>query len=128
MSEPSAKHEIVVVKVKDDIDLVINIGSEHGVKEGDTFLVYHLDTEEMKDPITGESLGFLETVRGTGVAAHVQSKMTTIRSNRREKPRKVVSRAGTGVLASLMGETIEYSEPETVLFEEPKLGDKVKKV
>lgn len=128
MSESNTKLEIVVVKVKNDINLVINIGSENGIKEGDKFLVYHLDTEETKDPITGESLGYLETVRGTGVAVHVQPKMTTIESNRKEKPRKVVSRHGAGVLASLMAETIEYPEPELVPFDDPQIGDKVKKI
>lgn len=128
MSESNTKREIVVVKVKNDIRLVINVGSEHGIKEGDKFLVYHVDDEEMKDPITGESLGYLETVRGTGVAVHVQHKMTTIESNRKEKPRKVVSRSGYGSLASLMGETVEYPEPELVPFDDPQLGDKVKKI
>jgi hypothetical protein len=128
MSESNLKQEIVVIKVKDDIHLVINIGAEYGVKEGDKFLVYHIDDEEMKDPITGESLGFLETVRGTGVAEHVQPKMTTVRSNRREKPRKVVSKSGYGTLALLMGETVEYPEPEIIPFESPCEGDKVKKI
>ncbi len=128
MSESNTKREIVVIKVKSDTSLAINIGSEHGIKEGDKFLVYHVDSEEMKDPITGESLGFLETVRGTGVAVHVQSKMTTIESNRREKRRKVVSRPGSGGFALLMGETVEYTEPEVVPFDEPQVGDKVKKI
>ncbi len=128
MSESNTKREIVVIKVKSDTSLAINVGSEHGIKEGDKFLVYHVDSEEMKDPITGESLGFLETVRGTGVAVHVQSKMTTIESNRREKRRKIVSRSGSGAFASLMGETVEYTEPEIVPFDEPQVGDKVKKI
>ena len=128
MSNLTTKSEIVVVKVKNDIDLVINVGAEHGIKEGDKFLVYHIDPEELMDPITGESLGYLETVRGTGVAVHVQPKMTTIKSNRKESPRKVVSRSGYGALASLMGETVEYSEPELIPFDEPEVGDKVKKI
>lgn len=130
MSESNTKREIVVAKVKNDFSLVINIGSEDGIKKGDKFLVYHVETEEMKDPITGESLGYLETVRGTGEAVHVQPKMTTIESNRKEKPRKVVTRHGTGVniLSSLMGETVEYPEPESAPFDNPQVGDKVKKI
>jgi Flagellar assembly protein T, C-terminal domain len=128
MSDSNIKREILVVSVKSDISLVINLGSEHGIKEGDKFLIYHVDSEEMKDPITGESLGYLETIRGTGVADHVQPKMTTLKSNRKERPRKLVSRSGYGALASLMGGTVEYLEPETVPFDGPQVGDKVKKI
>ncbi|ERL41778.1 FlgT C-terminal domain-containing protein [Pasteurella multocida] len=128
MSESNSKREIVVVKVQNDTKIVINVGSDHGIKVGDKFLVYYVDPEELIDPITGESLGQLETVRGTGSAVHVQPKMTTIESNRKEKPKKVVSRSGSGALASLMGEVVEYPEPEIIPFDDPKIGDSVKKI
>lgn len=128
MSEPNSKREIVVVKVQDDKKVVINVGSDQGIKVGDKFLVYYVDPEELIDPITGESLGQLETVRGTGTAVHVQPKMTTIESNRKEKPKKVVSRSGSRALASLMGEVVEYPEPEIVPFDHPEIGDKAKKI
>jgi hypothetical protein len=128
MSESNLKREIVVVKVQSDTKIVINIGSEHGVKIGDKFLVYYIDPLELTDPITGESLGQLETVRGTGIAVHVQPKITTIESNRKEKPKKVVSRSGSGALASLMGEVVEYPEPEIIPFDAPEMGDVVKKI
>lgn len=128
MKELRSEHDIVVVKVKSDYRLVINVGADHGVKEGDKFLIYNVDNEEIIDPITGEGLGYLESVRGTGVAIHVQSKMTTIESNRKEKPRKIVSRPGYSSLVSIMGETVEYHEPELVPFDEPEVGDKVKKI
>lgn len=128
MKELPPEHEVVVIKVKNDYRLVINIGADQGVKNGDKFLIYNVDDEEMMDPITGESLGHLESVRGTGVAIHVQPKMTTIESSRKEKPRKLVSRPTYGSLASVMGETVEYQEPDLVPFDEPEAGDKVKKV
>lgn len=128
MNESHTEREIVVIKVKvDDIDLVINIGAEDGVEKGHKFLVYHIDDEEMKDPITGESLGFLETIRGTGRVEHLQPKMSTIRSSRCERPRKVVSKSGLSFTAFL-GETIEYIEPEIIPFENPTIGDKVKRI
>tara|TARA_Y100000310_G_scaffold14871_1_gene14934 strand:+ start:1334 stop:1720 length:387 start_codon:yes stop_codon:yes gene_type:complete len=128
MSESNSKREIVVVKIQSSTKIVINIGSEYGVKVGDKFLVYYVDPQELTDPITGESLGQLETVRGTGIAVHVQPKMTTIESNRKEKPKKVVSRSGSGALASLMGEVVEYPEPAIIPFDSPEIGDIVKKI
>lgn len=130
MRELKTNRKIIVVKTMGyhNLSLVINIGSEHGVKEGDKFIVYHEDSEDIKDPITGESLGCLETVRGTGVADHVQPKMTTIISNRKERPRKIVSKPNFGISSIIKTETVEYSEPELIPFDEPQVGDKVKKI
>ena len=128
MSEASKQKDIYVIKVVDDIDLVINIGSDHGVKSGYKFLVYHVDENEMIDPITGESLGYLETVRGTGEATHVQAKMTTIRSNRKGRPSKRVSRSGSGAFSALMGEVVDYTEPEIISFESAEINDRVKRI
>ncbi len=118
---------IIVVKVKDEYNLVINVGSSQNVKKGDRFLVYHVDPAEILDPSTGESLGHLETVRGTGEAIHVQERMTTIRSDRKERPRKVIRRTGVGI-AALMGEVVEEVGPELMPFESPQEHDLVKKI
>lgn len=67
----------VVVHAEDEISVVINRGSEHGVTQGDKYLVYSLGVE-LFDPDSGESLGLLEKVRGKAVVKHVQDKMSTL--------------------------------------------------
>lgn len=116
-----------VAKVNDEYTLVINRGSEHGVKKGDNFLVYCIDPEDLTDPETGESLGHLEIIRGTGTATHVQPKMTTIKSNRVVSRGRIIRRQ-PGILASIAGEVVEEPEKEAMPFDEPSVGDKVKPV
>lgn len=126
-STQKANYPALVAKVNDEYTLIINRGSDHGVKKGDNFLVYYVDPEELKDPETGESLGNLEIIRGTGTATHVQSKMTTIKSNRVISRGRIIRRQ-TGILASLSGEVVEEPEKEAMPFDDPNVGDKVKPV
>lgn len=116
-----------VAKINDEFTLVINRGSDHGVTKGDNFLVYYVEPEELIDPETGESLGHLEVIRGTGTAIHVQPKMTTIKSNRVISKGRVIRRQ-SGIWSSLSGEIVEEPEKEAVPFDEPHVGDKVKPV
>jgi hypothetical protein len=75
-----------VVRVLDPLLVVVNIGSEQGVEEGDPFVVFALG-EELTDPETHEQLGRLEIVRGRAVAKHVQPRLTTLRSTERARQR-----------------------------------------
>jgi hypothetical protein len=122
----------VVARVVDDYTLVINRGSRHGIEKGDHFLVYYVEDEEIKDPETGESLGKLEVVRGTGSAVHVQENMSTIKSNRTVSKGRVIRRTVNPAFRGIAGvfpgekETIEEPEREALPFESPSVGDKVK--
>jgi len=58
-------------------EIVVNVGSEHGISMRSTFLIYVL-SDEILDPDTGASLGRLEKVHGRGRAKHVQPRMTTV--------------------------------------------------
>jgi hypothetical protein len=58
-------------------EIVVNVGSEHGISMLSTFLIYVL-SDEILDPDTGASLGRLEKVHGRGRAKHVQPRMTTV--------------------------------------------------
>jgi hypothetical protein len=58
-------------------EIVVNVGSEHGIGMQSTFLIYVL-SDEIHDPDTGASLGKLEKVHGRGRARHVQPRMTTV--------------------------------------------------
>jgi hypothetical protein len=125
-----------VVKVIDEYTVVINRGKEHGVDKGDQFLVYYIEPDEILDPETGESLGNLEVVRGTGSIVHVQPKMSTVKSNRSVRRGRVIRRASSqmGLAAALANfgspekEIIEEPEKESVPFDEPSIGDKVKPI
>lgn len=136
MSEESkiSKYPASVVKVIDDYTVVINRGSEHGLSKGDQFLVYYVDPEELVDPETGESLGNLEIVRGTGSVTHVQQKVATIKSNRSVSRGRVIRRTSNPAIGGLLGsfaaerETIEEPEREALPFEDVQVKDRVKPV
>ncbi|WP_414470396.1 hypothetical protein [Methanobacterium sp. ACI-7] len=70
-----------IVGIKDEYTVVINKGSEDGVKEGDVFVIYD-EGEEIID-ITGESLGTLEIVKGKVEVDHTAERYS-ICSSRKE--------------------------------------------
>lgn len=120
-----------IIKIIDNFNIVINRGSNDKISKGDHFLVYYTDSEELIDPETGESLGNLEIIRGTGIATHVQPKMTTIKSDRYtnngrtiRKPTGALSLYGLGL--GLGSEVIEENSKDLIPFDEPSIGDKVK--
>jgi len=126
-----------VAKVIDDYTVVINHGADKGVKTGDRFLIYFVEKEELLDPETGESLGHLELVRGTGTVTHVQAKLSTIESNRFEKNPRVKRRIRSpgeylGGLASFLAtettEEVEETPSRMLPFESPRIGDKAKPI
>ncbi len=79
---PKGTFPAKVVKVIDDYKLVINRGEISGIREGQRMLVYNTSEEEIKDPQTGESLGYLDLVRGTGTIIFVQEKISILQSDR----------------------------------------------
>lgn len=130
-----------VVKVLDEYHIVINRGSADQVRKSCRFLVYSLG-EELQDPETGENLGRLEIVCGEGIVDHIQERMTTLKTGRREPAsgtrkiirKKSVSR-GLSSLYSLSQmfppeEIEEISNPEMVdvPFENVKPGYLVRQI
>ena len=104
--------------------LVINRGENDGVRLQQRVLVYSVSNEEIKDPNTGESLGHLEIVKGTGRVVHLQDKVATIESDKtRSYLRKSVSPYGSFLREQ---EVIEVSE--LVPFDNPQVGDFVKPI
>ncbi len=79
---PKGTFPATVVKVIDDYKLVINRGEISGIREGQRMLVYNTSEEEITDPQTGESLGYLDLVRGTGTITFVQEKISILQSDR----------------------------------------------
>lgn len=120
---------ILVAEIINPCKLVINKGSVNGVIEGRRFLIYELSKEEIKDPHTDQSLGFLEIVKGTGKAIHVQDKMTTIESDMEIPPERKIIRKDTPFswYRELGTETIIPSG-KLKPFRDVKVGDKVKPI
>lgn len=67
--------------------ILINAGMNSNIKPGSVFLVYKKG-EELKDPATGESLGFEETLIGEAMATQIMERVT-----------KAVVKSGTGFSA-----------------------------
>lgn len=117
-----------VVAVPDEYHVVINRG-EGQVRRGQRFLVYGIG-KEVLDIESGESLGLLEIVRGTGVVTHVQEKICTVRSDRRAPTqRRTMKNMSPFAVLSGKGEQVIEEEPGADLpFEDPVIGDHAKPV
>jgi len=128
-----------VAEIISDEQLIINAGTNQGIRKGYKFLIYSLG-EEIFDPDTNESLGQLETSKGVGEVIHVQEKMSILRSTKRHRPpaKKTITEKShdpyrINHLAAFYRfdndctiTTIEESEPEILPFSNPQIGDLAK--
>ena len=64
-----------VVKIIDDMNIVINCGSNDFVKKGDEFQIYSKKFETVIDPCTKESLGELRMIKATVQVIGIFEKM-----------------------------------------------------
>jgi hypothetical protein len=121
-----------VAKVIDQYKLVINKGKIDGIRESQRMLVYCVDNEEIKDPDTGKSLGFLELVRGTGRIIFVQEEYSILESDRVYEPYKpmpsLFSSSIGGILDKKREELREYLQGTLRPFDNPQVGDLVKPI
>lgn len=124
--------QLKVVSVLNDYKVAINAGSNQGIKIGQKFLIYSLSDQEIIDPDTKDSLGFLEIVKGTGKVIHVQEKMCTIESSEYKVLPKTIRRKypkslGFAMFPTSIEEESE-SEREQLPFDDPVIGDLAKRV
>jgi len=123
-----------VIKILNDSKIAINRGSFHGIKDNQRFLVYQVEKEPLIDPDTGENLGNLEIVRGTGKAIHIQDKITTIESDNKVYNKRIIRRNNSTLNSLLHGlggseeEIISPSSDSILPFDSPKSGDLVKPI
>lgn len=113
-----------VVSIINPYKLAINRGTIHGLREGQRVLVYRISEEELRDPNSGKSLGYLELVKGKGRVIHVQEKISTIESDQKQFRRMTTKR--TGVYS--FGEEVMETLDELIPFEDPEVGDMVKPI
>lgn len=118
-----------VVRVLDEFTVVMNAGSDSGVSEGQKFLIYELSNEEIIDPDTKKSLGFLEIVKGTGIVTHVQESMSTLKSATYHSTSRKIKRSSP-LFSSVISPSIEEIESDRIQepFDEPEIGDFLKRV
>ena len=126
--EDKSSFPATVVRIIDDHKLVINRGAKHGIQKNQNFLVYHLETDPIKDPETGHDLGPLEIVRGTGIATHVQENITTLSSNRKGPTEQRVVRRRSPWMYPLREEEKITIPGEIEPFEDAASGDKAKPI
>ena len=127
-----------VVSIRDKFSVIINIGSENGVKIGDNLLIVGLG-EIIIDPDTREELEQLEIVRGKAVVTHVQAKISTLQSCENEKSsdereiKKVTSRGGIA-MPGIFGpqdtitELIKPGEERLKELKGVQVGDRIIKI
>lgn len=102
----SARYVGKVSQVRDEFTVVINIGSEKGVVEGDKFLIVGLG-EVIVDPDTQEELEQLEIVRGKASVINVQNKIATLKSYEYEKSsdvKEITKVTGGYALGAVLGQ------------------------
>lgn len=114
-----------VAQIKDSKNLVINAGSKDGIKENQRFIIYSLDGEEIIDPDTGEFLGNLEVVKGTGTVSFLFEKHCTITSDiyKKYSPMEIHAFSLTTPITQE-----EKKNGKHCPFENPKVGDLAKPI
>lgn len=68
-----------IVRILNDMEIVINGGHEHGLQEGDLLEIFIIG-EEIKDPDTDESLGTLDIIKGKVEIKTIYPKMSLCKS------------------------------------------------
>jgi hypothetical protein len=124
--------DIRVAKIINAFKVVINAGSIDGIEEGTRVVLYEMGGE-ITDPITNESLGDLEVLKGSGVVTSVQERMATVESNMKKDAARTIRRKNpaSSTLSSIAAfmqpyEIVEELPIEAKAFENPAIGDYVR--
>lgn len=134
----SNKEFAKVALIKNDYELVINKGTLDRVRVGDELTIYRIG-QEIKDPDTDVSLGFLENVLAKVMVTHVQEMMATAISNdydrlpNKSETKKVVKNNMAGVWGAIASlgpsevTTVTPGEVKRKRLSAVKIGDLVAK-
>ena len=119
-----------IATILNDYKVVINAGAENGVCTGQRYLIYALSDDEILDPDTGKSLGYLEIVKGTGIVTHVQNNMATLESDTYKNFSTKYRKPTNAILKPYFSSPSEEIETERrqMPFDDPDIGDFVKQV
>ncbi len=125
-------NKIRVARVLSKTRLVLNVGSRDGIQNNSKFLIYSIDKRDIIDPASGESLGSLEIIKGSGHVIHLQEKICTIETFTKDKGRRVIKRTNPiwgnyfGYNIGAETETEEIPSDELKEFDDVKEGDYAK--
>lgn len=135
-SDAIASKVIRVASIIDSHTIVLNAGSDDGIRASTSFLIYG-QGEEVIDPETQESLGILEVVRGRGKVIHLQEKLCTVESiTTKTVPgaKKTIRRERSGLNKGIFGHMSPIEEIEEgartvdVPFDNVLIGDFARKL
>ena len=115
MNVSTEEKKIRVVEVLDEYRIVINRGSDDGIKDGYRFIIYDLGNE-IFDPDTGESLGRIENVQGIGKVTHLQPKIATLTSDQyiQDKPTVTTKRTSSDTTQHYTGLQLPKTTTEEI--------------
>lgn len=106
--------EILVAEKLSDECVVINKGTSDGISIGQRFLIFGYG-KQITDPSTGEVLGKLEIVRGTGKVTHVQEKISTITSDMKKTGSRVIKKAQVNPISLTLSSFLTNPDVEEIL-------------
>jgi hypothetical protein len=110
-----------VAGIIDKYRVVINRGSEHGIEQGQRFLILNIG-DELFDPDTGESLGCVEVIKGKGEVTHVQERIATLQTtDTHEIKTKPFRKYGMYGVSEMLQSTVVEQGPKA--FIDPEIGD-----
>jgi hypothetical protein len=113
-----------VIKVINNMKIVINGGISDELKSSMRFLVYE-NGEDLIDPDTGDNLGSLEIIKGKAKINHIQDRITTLEPIEINIPSRRIIRK-TGIMLGFGQVEETGDEWEQKPFENVKEGDLVK--
>lgn len=126
MSEKVVRAEVglqaLVARVSSKTQLVLNVGSEHGVRPGDTFRIMSDDGIPIEDPETGELLGELPVEKVRVRAQRIYPKICVVETYR------TYTVGGANVLGTMFGPERTVTEEMSVERSEDHDVDKTVRV
>jgi hypothetical protein len=115
-----------VVKLVDNDKLAINIGLQDGIKKNDIFIIFEKQ-EEIFDPDTQKSLGYLEVPKLKMKVFNMQDKITLLESSETKiitdkKIKRTIKKKSNlhNRLYAGFGSVFNDDDEETIIEEEPK--------
>ncbi len=114
MSLEISRKEYHVVKIIDDMNIIINGGGRDGLQEGDCFYILSETGAAVVDPQTGEGLGIIKQIKAKVQITALYEKMC-ICQNARRSPSVLLSASALAALDSLGGERLSLNvEPSQI--------------
>jgi hypothetical protein len=110
IANPNRNHATVAAVIN-PYQVAINKGALDGITFGQRFTIYELSEQDIMDPTTKESLGKLETIKGTGKVVHIQEKLS------------ILEAVPDNPFVAIFGES-----PRIAFKGPPKVGDKARPI